>query len=109
MTTNDEHPAKFPDVTVPLGDVDTRTNIMKKWLQAALYNDAHVWFDRPYPGQRHRTIMVKGFGGATAEALRVNLYAHMAEVTVDVVGTWETTDPTDALSAMVYIKQRIQK
>ena len=95
--------------TVPLGDIDTRTGIMERWLRGALFNDAHVWVGQVYPHQRNRTIMVKAFGGATAEALRVNLYADRAEVTVDTVGTWQSTEPMDALTAMSYVADRIRK
>lgn len=92
---------------VPLAHVDTRAGILERWLSQALMNDAHVWLAKPMPHQRGRVVMVKAFGGAAALGLRVNLYSDRAEVTVDTVGTWHSTEPMDALTAMVYVKQRV--
>jgi hypothetical protein len=109
MTNNDhKHLSDSTvDTPVPLAHVDTRAGILERWLKQALMSDAHVWHDKPMPHQRNRVIMVKAFGGAAALGLRVNLYHDTAEVTVDTVGTWQSTEPMDALTAMWYVKQRV--
>lgn len=95
------------DTPVPLAHVDTRAGILERWLKSTLMNEAHVWQDKPMTHQRNRVVMVKAFGGAAALGLRINLYHDTSDVTVDTVGTWQSTEPMDALSAMVYVKQRV--